>query len=156
MGNEGIWVKRSSGIFAMGIPLIVMCAGEREKNHWWGEYHVLVSGRHPAFYSHRCSFDGSGVPQEIATVDLLYMRGELEQQVQGQISSHCFDVFEQSKNEFYLQSFELADGEKADLLRLWLRGEFHTEIEKILRETQCEELRAFLSEVTRLPSIIRS
>lgn len=154
MPLENIWVKRGADISAFGFPLFVMATAMVNQRHWRGEYYILLGGRYPAFLHSTFTVTIGSIPDDIVTVDAHFMQMELEQQVTTRLSIHCFDLYEKSTREGFLAPLRLADGEAADILRAWLRGEFHESISQMCSLTRIDDLGAYLSDVVRLTPIV--
>jgi len=152
MVEKDYWIKRSAGISAIGTSLVVMTTGKGGQRQRWGEYFIFISGRHPKFCNQRTNVDTKNIPENVITLDLAFMKQELEMQVRGRLSVHFFDLYEETKSEVYLQKTELEGGQPADIIGLWLRGEFHDEIRQVKGMTQCDSLKDLITTVVDLPS----
>lgn len=155
MTTGNIWVKRGSGISAFGLPLIVMAASKAGQQHWYGEYFVLLGGRHAAYLPYATSIKATDVPEDIATINADYMKVELDQHSSSRLSVHCFDLYEKTSREGFLKNIEFVDGEKLDILRAWLRGEYAEAIGAMHQTTKIDALRTFLQDVVRLTPVVQ-
>lgn len=154
MTTENIWVKRGTGISAFGAPLIVMAAQKSGQQHWIGEYYILLGGRYPAFIPWVTGINAKNVPENIATIDAEYMKIELDQHSASALSIHCFDLYEETKKDGLLNKLEFLDGEKTDILRAWLRGQYSEDIRRMHQLTKIDSLRSYLQGVVHLTPMV--
>jgi hypothetical protein len=151
--TEVIWVKRGLGISAFGLPLAVMAAGKQGQQHWRGEYYILLGGQYPGLLYQAFTVRAVDVPESIAVVDAEYMRVELDQQVVGRLSVHCFDLYEKTEREGFLKGVDWEDGEKLDILRAWIRNQHHESIKTMRASTNVDALKLLLRDVEHLPVV---
>lgn len=153
MTTDNIWVKRGVGISGFGLPLVVMAAAKQGQQHWVGEYYIFLGGQYPGFLYQGFSVKAVDVPAEVATVDGEYMRAELDLQVLGRVSAHCFDLYEKTNRAGLLQRIEWVDGEPLDVLRAWMRNEHQDSIKKMREFTRVDALKSALKDLDHLPVI---
>ena len=154
MENEELWIKRSIATWGLGTVTAIMTKGKSGQRHIFGEYFVLISGAKPVLLSQRTSVDTKNFPPDLIKGN--FIKDEIEQQVQGAVSRYFYDQFEDTQNNFYLQKIELLNGDKRDLMHLWVRGEFQKEIKSINQNTNCNELKSYLGMIVELPVIDRT
>lgn len=153
MAVEELWLKRGPQIRGVGAPLVIMVVGKNDEHQWWGEYFILISGGAAAHLSQRTTLNTTNIPEDMLGGYSAFMKAEIEQQVQTQLSIYLFKLFEKTNSEYALQNFDLVDAPKEDVVRLWLRGEFHDDVKKIKGTTQSETLKKFLEGVVTLPTV---
>ncbi len=157
--ERNFWIKRSASVSAIGLPLAIIAVGFCGQLHrkLWGEYFLFVSGQHPHFACQRVLVRTADLPEGLVIFDQTFMRSEIEQQVNGELSAHLFRAYTDTKSDIYLESVQLdREGSIEDIMGLWMRGLFHEEFRRI-RETTCgDKLREVLDLVVTLPTFTSS
>lgn len=157
--ERNFWVKRSASVSAIGLPFAIITVGFTGQLHrkLWGEFFLFVFGQIPYFAGQRVLVKTGNVPAELVNLDREFMQSELEQQINGKLSSYLFRSYTNSKSDIYLENLQLdREGTTEDIIGLWMRGLFHDELRRV-RETTCsDDLRKFLDRVVELPTFSSS
>ena len=153
MAAEEMWLKRSSRTWGLGVPAVQMTLGKSGEHQWWGEYFILISGPASGLLSQRTTLNTESISADMLGGYASFMKMEIELQAQTRLSVYLFELYEKTRSGYALQNIDLVDTVKEDVIRLWLRGDFHDEINRIKETTQCETLRTFLAKVAKLPDV---
>ena len=153
--NGDFKTYRGRYISAVGIPTVIAAVySSSQGRRWHGEIYIFLSGAAPAFHMQRCSIDGTQVPEELVVLDSQYMHAELLQQAQGVLSQCLYDKYVKAGGDVLLGGqIELQESEAVDIVRLWMRREFSSDLKKIKEITKCTALNDFLFDVVNLPHI---
>lgn len=150
MSESEFWIKRSVGISAIGTVLVVMSTGKGGQQHRWGEYFIFISGRYPKSDHSSFNIRTTTIPNNVISIDVEYLKFELQQQVNSYLSAYLFEFYEKTKCNICRQEIQLEEGGPSDIIGMWLRGKFHKQILQAKEETQSDDFRALLATVTDL------
>ena len=157
--ERNFWIKRSASVSAIGLPFAIIAAGFCGQRHrkLWGEYFFFVSGQDPHFACQRVLIRTVDLPEGLVNFDRTFMRSEIEQQINGELSAYLFRAYTNTKSDIYLESVQLdREGTTEDIMGLWMRGHFHKQFRRIREKTCSDDLRELLDLVVTLPTFSSS
>ena len=157
--ERDFWVKRSTYVSAIGLPIAVFTTGFCGQLHpkLWGEYFLFVSGQQPYSTCQRVLVKTGALPEGLVTFDQTFMQSELEQQVNGALSAYLYRAYTGTNSDIFLESVQLdQEGAIEDIIGLWMRGLFHDEIRRVRKATWSHDLKKLLDYIVDLPTFSSS
>jgi hypothetical protein len=120
--------------------------------YWFGEQYLLLERPTQHLDYAAVCLAASGIPKNIAVVDLKFMIDEVKILTRNYFASHLLKRFEETKNpEVLAVKFDFKPCEISALARCWIRNMYHYEIKEIARTTAVNELPPVLQSFFSLP-----
>lgn len=152
MIKEELWIKKGPAIIGFGPSLIIMAVGMNGQRNAWGEFHIFVPGKFKHRESYRHCFDLGSVPEDLNMINNESFCSDIEYQANTKLS-----VFYSTIDEATLAQsiIGFSDGEKKDIARIWMQGDFCSDLLEIKNKTQSTELMKFIADIENIDHLIK-